>query len=257
MKMKLSTMGDASARTFSALLAGQPGLGKTRCLETCAPMLAKLPDGAPDWSRVLFIDCENGSLSVKHLAAVQKVVPYAPYTPSEILKELRAGELTGKFDLVFVDGLDSLMTSVFSKIEAADAASAKPDPRGVWQTYGKVMKSWIEGMRDLPGVSTVFVTHPKEDETADIRIAPRTAGGNMLTADTLQGMFDYVFFMLLAKLTPTSEPVRAFLTSRTGTTAVQAARYMVKARVPGGVAPLPALVPADLGAVWTHIFGAK
>lgn len=250
--LKLSNMSDQKFQRFSALVYGEPETGKTWQVRLMEPMLKRTADGKPDWSRVLYVAADPGMRSISDLADIKVFKPYVDGTPSELLRGLQ--EAKGQFDLVFIDGLDILCRTVLRTLEAEEMKKAKPDTRGVWGTYGKVIVPWIEQMRDLEGVNVVFTCHVEEDSGSDIRYKPATAGGKMLDADTLVGMFDYVFYAMIGNKNPNdlSKPKeRIFITTRGGDS-----QYHAKSRVPANVEPLPARIEADLGKVWKHMFAS-
>ena len=240
MALKLHKMGDDRLRRMSVLAYGQPGVGKTS-------LARSLP--VKDWSRFLLVPGDPGYLSISDLPIENIFIPYESGSPSELLQWLRDGA-ADKFDWIFVDGLDKLSESVLREFKKAEAKKAKPDMRGMWGDFGDAMGPWIEGMRDLAGPSIVFTCHEDEDPEADIRIKPAFAGGRVKQA--LVGMFDYVFYMKLGRTSgKTDGPMeRVFVTQRDATNS----RYAAKARMPKGK-ELDTVVPADLGAIWTRIFG--
>lgn len=247
MALKFSNLGNEVYQRRTVLVCGQPGAGKTSLVRTFGPRLKKLADGTPDWSRILYVAGDPGWASIGDLKNISSFRPFKDGKPNDLLEGLRAGQ-SKDFDLIFVDGVDKISTEVLDAFAVAEDKKPKPDTRGMWGEFGKAMRKWLLGMRDLDGANVVFTTHMRTDEDGEPRFRPAWAGGKV--SDELSGMFDFCLHMCFAKLTQTSPPSRCFITERAG----DWTRYDVKSRVPASRPKLPTVMPADLNDLWARLF---
>lgn len=253
--LKLRKLGDPSNGGFGLMLMGDPGVGKTSCIRTLSDRVKKLPDGTPDWSRVIYIDGDGGGNSIIDLKNIQVWTPFKDGPLGQLLAHLQTN--VDSYDVVWVDGIDFIMRELWGILEEIENRNPKPDRRSVWNDYGKAMWNWLSKMARLQGPAVVFVDHVKEMDSTELgpddpKFVPATAGGNTVTPDALMGMFDYVFFMTTKRLDPKLPPQRVFVTSRE--MGKGDPRYSVKSRVPLDRTPLPGVMPADLNLVYEKLF---
>lgn len=245
--MKFSTLGSSAYQRRSVLVWGRPGAGKTSLCRSFGPRLKKDASGQPDWSRVLYISGDPGHASIADLSAIQCFRPFKDGKPNDLLAGLQAGQ-SKDFDLIFVDGVDKISNDVLEVFAEAESKKARPDTRGMWGEFGKSMRRWLMGMRDLDGANVVFTTHMRTDEESDMRFRPAWAGGKV--GDELSGMFDFSLYACITKLSPTTPPEYALVTQPVG----DWSRYDVKSRVPATRPKLPVVIKSDLNLLWGHLF---
>lgn len=241
--LKLRKVGDHANRRFSLLEYGDPGVGKTSTLAQCGFMLKPLPDGTPDWSRLVFINGEEGHASISHLSGVSEWKPFVDGKPNDILRALE--DNPDAYDVVFIDGLGTIMRETYDEFKVANEASQHPNPMQVWGKYGESMLLWVSRMSRLPA-NVILTTHTQvdEDPNSKVRFKPETRGGRILSPEVLLGLFDYVTFLRWYRIDPAKPPVRSFLTSQDAKRGGDP-RYAVKFRVPLDRDPLPANIYAD------------
>lgn len=253
MAILFKTLADNTYLRRTVLVWGEPGAGKTSLARSFGTRLRKDANGKPDWKRILYVAGDPGWASIADLADVSVFRPFKDGKPNDLLAALAAGQ-SKDFDLIFVDGVDKISNDVLLAFTEAEEKKPKPDLRGMWGDFGKAMRKWLLGMRDLDGANVVFTTHASVDEDGDPRFRPAWAGGKV--REELSGMFDFCLHMKFAKLSPTTPPERCFITQRAmdKVTNGDYTRYDVKSRVPANRPALPVVMKADLDLLWKHLF---
>lgn len=251
----LRTLADQSFNKGTALIYGPSGAGKTWLIRSFAPFLKKTPEGNPDWSRVLLVIADPGQASIKDLSNIQTCTLWEDMKPNELLSALSDPSNKGKFDLIYIDGLDSIAQRIHQQIDDSENAKPKPDGFTVWREFGRAMRTWVTGMRDIPGASVIFISHDQEREDGDLKYRPKWPGGE--TREELCGYFDYVFYMRMAPLTDPAvkgkEWPALFITNRSLAKGGDP-RCEVKCRVAKDKPEVPGKVHADLHTVFKALF---
>lgn len=251
MSLKISKLGDQSFERLSFLIAGEPGRGKTSLVRTLAhkadtvfdsPEALALED-AYDWNKVLYVAADPGQLAIRRLKSLNVFRPDYGGALSDIAKHLKA-EAKTLYNWVIIDGLNNLGEVALKTFKDREAQQAKPNMMRAYGELADYMKPWIETVRDC-GVNVIFITHLDKDPEADIRYTPMFPGAKL--ANQLDGMFDEVLCLRIARRNETSPPERLLQCKPEGSPL-----YQTKDRS----GKLNAFEKPNLAALWEKIFNA-
>jgi len=181
------------------LVYGESGSGKTT--------LAGSADAVPQMRRVLFIDIEGGTLSLKATYPDVEVVRVKSWQEmQEVYNELYAGN--HGFSTIVIDSLtetqkismDRIMKKVVDEYEDRDA-----DVPGIreWNINIEQTRKFVRAFRDLP-VNTIFTALVKTDKnlrTGAIKRKPSLSGK---VADEVAGFLDIVTYLYLKEIDGTN-----------------------------------------------------
>lgn len=155
MAVKVFRAGEESARWVKALLAGEPGAGKTRTSST--------------WVEPFFASAEGGLLSV-----ADRRTPATKITSSQDLRELvtllkqepdvRKQMLGTPVSTLIVDTLDEV-GRIFMKERNAERRQESFDQRD-WGWYGEQLRGLVRELRNLD-MHVIFTVHLKETQDAE------------------------------------------------------------------------------------------
>jgi len=196
---------------FNMLVYGESGSGKTTLAGSC--------DSVPEMRKVLFIDVEGGTLSIKNKYPDVEVVRVTSWQEmSDVYNELQAGN--HGFNTVIVDSLteaqkmsmDRIMRKAVEEREDRDA-----DVAGIreWNINIEQTRKFVRGFRDLP-VNTIFTALVKADKnqkTGSTKNKPSLSGK---VADEVSGFLDIVTYLCLKEIE--GENTRVLLCGQTETT---------------------------------------
>lgn len=179
----------------SILIFGEPKVGKTSLVRTipCPP------------ERILYVCADPGTLAIRDLpipvldlTKFTKPEADAPMTPMGAVHYLynHIGEICREegFEWVVIDGLNKMgeiCLEAFQENEKNNPSGkgGKPDLFKVWGEVATYMKSMILKLRDLPSISTLFLTHEDYDDQRGI-YQPDFPG--KAVTKQLLGMFDEI-----------------------------------------------------------------
>lgn len=195
--------------SFNMLIYGSSGVGKTR--------LAGSSDGVPELRRVLFIDVEGGTLTLRN----------SPYNELEVVRvkswrdmqlvydELYAG--LHSFSTVVIDSLtevqklsmDAVMKRIVEENEERDA-----DVPGIreWNINIEQTRKFVRLFRDLP-VNTIFTALEKSDKNMRTGATRRKPSLSGKVADEVAAFLDIVVYLYNKEVG--TENKRVLLTSHT------------------------------------------
>lgn len=172
---------------FNILIYGESGVGKTR--------LAGSSDAVPGMRKVLFIDVEGGTLTLRSCYPDVDVVRVKTWLEMQALyNDLNAGE--HGFNTIVIDSLteiqkmsmDKIMRRLVEENEERDA-----DVPGIreWNINLEQTRKFVRMFRDLP-VNTIFTSLVKTDKnirTGSLRRKPYLSGK---VSDEVAGFLDIV-----------------------------------------------------------------
>jgi AAA domain len=175
---------------FNMLVYGESGVGKTT--------LAGSADEVPEMRKVLFIDIEGGTLSIRKKFPDVEVVRVRNWPELQtVYDELYAG--LHDYSTIVIDSLteaqkmsmDTVMKKLVMQYEDRDA-----DVPGIreWNINIEQTRKFVRLFRDLP-VNTVFTTLCKTDKninTGAIRRKPSLSGK---VSDEVAGFLDIVTYL--------------------------------------------------------------
>jgi hypothetical protein len=180
---------------LNVLIYGEYGAGKT--------LLAGSADEVPEMRKVLFLDIEGGTFTLKHKYPNTEVVRITNWNQmADIYKELRAG-LHIEYNTIVIDSLseaqvfnmDEIMRQlVLLKPERNEDV---PDIRE-WGINQKQVKRFIRLYRDLP-VTVIMTALMKEDKLPD---GARKKGADLpgKLANQVPALFDEVWYLYVRQL---------------------------------------------------------
>lgn len=176
---------------INVLVYGKSSIGKTT--------LAGSADAVPSMRKVLLIDCEAGSLSLRktgYLADVLKPTSWEGIV--DIYHALKAGG--HPYQTVILDSLTEIqelnMRSIMTAMkEDPDNAERDPDVPGMyeWNKSSKQMKRLIRLFRDLP-MNVIFTALMKEDKDTKTGITMRLPDLPGKLSHQVAALFDIVLY---------------------------------------------------------------
>lgn len=193
---------------FNMMVYGESGVGKTT--------LAGSSDEVPEMRKVLFLDIEGGTLSLKgRFPNVESVRIKTWKEMQSVYEELYAGN--HGFSTIILDSLteaqkmsmDLVMRKLVEEHNERDA-----DVPGIreWNINIEQTRKFVRALRDLP-VNTIFTALMKADKnqmTGSIRRKPSLSGK---VADEVAGFLDIVAYLYVTE--HEGENIRALLCGST------------------------------------------
>jgi SepF-like predicted cell division protein (DUF552 family) len=176
---------------FNLLVYGESGVGKT--------WLAGSADGVPEMRRVLFIDIEGGTLTLRNTPFNEvEVIRVLSWRDMEnIYNELSIG-IHG-FNTIIIDSLteiqkmsmDGVMRRLIEENEERDA-----DVPGMreWNINIEQTRKFVRRFRDLP-VNTIFTALAKTDKNMRTGSSKRKPYLSGKVADEVAGFLDIVVYL--------------------------------------------------------------
>lgn len=180
--LKVTTTRELAQKKLHILIYGEGKVGKTTLTTTLpCPM-----------ERVFYIGVDPGELALRghDIPAAQAA---NGIWNQEMLMSVYEHVLTNrkKYDWQVIDGLDTIGNEVYN----ANLEEFK-DGRKVWEQTNIFMDNWIRRMRDVNGVSSLWITHPTEtkpDEMGRFKIRPSMPGNKL--KDEINNYFDIIGYM--------------------------------------------------------------
>jgi hypothetical protein len=181
---------------LNMLIYGNYGAGKT--------LLAGTADAVPEMRKVLFLDIEGGTFTLKHKFPNTDVLRITNWNQmADIYDELRAG-LHSEYNTIVIDSLTEAQVFNLDEVmrelvkNKPDRSEDIPDVRE-WQINQKQVVKFIRLFRDLP--VTVIMTALMKT-TVD-KMTGKTSKGPELPgklAMRVPALFDEVFFLYVKKM---------------------------------------------------------
>lgn len=179
MKLEIGTTKNSAEPKVSILISGDPKIGKTSLVNT-------IP--VEDDAKVLYFGADPGELVLNHrnftmIRGENNVINEE--TLNELINYL--ARQSHKYDWVVVDGLDDIGKAIlWSRMEKLK------DDRAAYKDMGRIVEIFIKKIRDIDGISTIFITHEKVDvDDIGKRIHSPNMPGQKFAAELL-GLFDIV-----------------------------------------------------------------
>lgn len=193
---------------FNMLIYGESGVGKTR--------LAGSADAVPEMRRVLFIDVEGGSLTLKSCYPDVDVVRIKSWAEMQKVYDELYLDQHG-FNTIVVDSLTEIQKMSMDKImrrRVEENEEADADVPGIreWNINLEQTRKFVRLFRDLP-VNTIFTALVKLDKnmrTGSTRRKPSLSGK---VADEVAAFLDIVTYLYSKEVG--DENKRMLLTSQT------------------------------------------
>ena len=145
--MRLSRTNDSQHKRLNILIFGEPKVGKTSLAKT-------LP--VSDDSKVYYLAVDPGQLALRSRKFVIGEPDEGQQAGEKFFEEayqhlLHEGH---KYEWVIVDGCDEIAESILK-----DRLKTQRDARKGYGEMAEYVEDWMKRMRDISGVSTIFITH--------------------------------------------------------------------------------------------------
>lgn len=180
---------------FNMLIYGESGSGKTT--------MAGSSDEIPEMRRVLFIDVEGGTLSLRHAYPNVETVRVRSWNEmQEVYNELYLGN--HEYTTIVVDSLtetqklsmDKIMRKLVEEYEERDG-----DVPGIreWNINIEQTRKFVRAFRDLP-VNTIFTSLVKTDKNMRTGALKRKPSLSGKVADEVSGFLDIVTYLYVKEV---------------------------------------------------------
>ena len=184
--MILSKTNEAAHKRLSLLIFGLPKVGKTTLAKT-------LP--VSDDSKLLYINADPGQIALRDREFTMASAPNGKLSEEffdEVLEHIRT---QGKnYEWIFVDGVDEVAQAILkSKLQT------QRDARKAYGEMAEYVEGWMKAIRDVEGISVVFVTHIEQEEIGEgeVQFIPQFPGKKIQSQ--VDAWFDLVGCMRLVK----------------------------------------------------------
>lgn len=233
MALKRTKASDAAHKRLSILIYGEPKVGKTSLAKT-------LPVTSDD--KLLYVAADPGQLALRDRDFVVVQPQNGQLTEAffdEVLDHIRAEG--GSYEWIFVDGVDEVADAILKA-----KLKTQRDGRKAFGEMAEYVETWMKAIRDVEGISVVFVTHIDKDDIGEgeVQFIPQFPGKKI--QEQVDAWFDLIGCMRLVK-TSDGGYARQIQFRREGDS-----RYMVGDR--SGV--LGMYEDPDLGALFNRIHAA-
>ena len=180
-KWIISNTKEEAKKKVHTLIMGKGKVGKTGLTLTLpCPM-----------NRILYIGADPGELRLRHVE-IPTFKPANGIWNEEMMQDCYNYLLTErkKYDFSVIDGLDTLG----NEVNAGHQEEYK-DGRKAWEQTNNFMDQWIRRMRDINGVSSLWITHPAEvtDDMGRVTIKPSMPGNKL--KNEINNYFDIIGYM--------------------------------------------------------------
>lgn len=186
MTIKFTKATDAAHKRLSILIYGEPKVGKTSLAKT-------LPLSSDD--KLLYIAADPGQLALRDRGFIVAQPGTGDLTEAffdEVLDHIKTHG--NQYEWIFVDGVDEVADAILkSKLRT------QRDGRKAFGEMAEYVETWMKGIRDVQGVSVVFVTHiDKEDiGEGEIQFIPQFPGKKIQAQ--VDAWFDLIGCMRLVR----------------------------------------------------------
>lgn len=175
---------------FNMLVYGESGVGKTR--------LAGSSDAVPEMRRVLFIDVEGGSLTLKSCYPEVDVLRVKSWSDMQnVYDELYLNQ--HGFNTIVIDSLTEIQKMSMDKImrrRVEENEEADADVPGIreWNINLEQTRKFVRLFRDLP-VNTIFTALVKLDKNMRTGATRRKPSLSGKVADEVAAFLDIVVYL--------------------------------------------------------------
>lgn len=177
--------------TITMLVYGRSSIGKTT--------LAGSADAVPEMRKVLYVDVEGGTLSLRKTQYEVDVVRITDYQQfDELYAALYAGD--HGYQTVVLDSLTEIqelcMREIMRQMKAdPDNMERDPDVPGMyeWNKSEKQVKKFIRAFRDLP-INVIFTALMKEDKDSKTGVVMKLPDLPGKLAHRVAALFDIVLY---------------------------------------------------------------
>lgn len=186
MTIKFTKATDAFHKRLSVLIYGEPKVGKTSLAKT-------LPLSSDD--KLLYVAADPGQLALRDRGFIVAQPGSGDLTEAffdEVLAHIRAHG--NDYEWIFVDGVDEVAEAILkSKMKT------QRDGRKAFGEMAEYVESWMKAIRDVQGVSVVFVTHIEKEEVGEgeIQFIPQFPGKKIQSQ--VDAWFDLIGCMRLVR----------------------------------------------------------
>jgi phage nucleotide-binding protein len=199
--------------TFNMLIYGDWGVGKT--------MLAGQSDDVPEMRKVLFIDLEAGTASLRDYPNIDVVRVTSWPQMQEVYDHLRTGQ--HPYQTIVLDSLTEIQKfnqDEVMRLLILKDASRDPDILGLqeWNKSSNQIRKFVRAFRDLP-YNVIFTSLEQVARDKMQRQIKLPALPGKL-AKEIPGFFDYVFYYYIDTID--EQEVRILRTQRSSDTAAKA-----------------------------------
>lgn len=179
---KITTTRELALKKVHIMIYGEDKVGKTSLILTIpCPM-----------ERILYLGADPGELALRNVNVAALQAANGIWNEA-LLQDVYDYTLANRknYDWVAVDGLDS----IGNEVNYAHQEEFK-DGRKAWEQTNAFMDRWIRRMRDITGVSTLWITHgieSKPDEMGRTVVRPSVPGNKL--KDEINQYFDIIGYM--------------------------------------------------------------
>lgn len=180
--LKVTTTKELAHKKVHVLIYGEGKVGKTSLTLTLpCPM-----------ERILYLGVDPGELALRDVGVAALQARNGIWN-QEMLQEVYDYTLENRkrYDWQVIDGLDTVGNEVYNH-----NAEEHKDGRKAWEQTNLFMDQWIRRMRDIDGISSLWITHPTETKPDDMgrtMIRPSMPGNKL--KDEIDQYFDIVGYM--------------------------------------------------------------
>lgn len=185
---KVTTTRELALKKVHILIYGEDKVGKTSLVLT-------IPC---EMERILYLGADPGELALRNVNVAALQAAHGIWNEA-LLQDVYDYTLANRknYDWVVVDGLDT----IGNEVHYAHDEEYK-DGRKSWEQTNAFMDRWIRRMRDVTGVSTLWITHATEskpDEMGRTTVRPSVPGNKL--KDELNQYFDIIGYMKQVRAT--------------------------------------------------------
>lgn len=177
--ISIGTTKNAASPRLKILQHGRPKIGKTWLIRT-------IP--VENDQEILYFGADPGELAINDRDFARVVVPNNAITEDTLNQFYNyLVKSSHKYKWVVVDGLDDIAEKILWH-----RMDVNKDDRASYKEMGRIMKVFITKVRDIDGISSLFITHSKEEEDDMKRriVSPNIPGQKLATE--MLGLFDIV-----------------------------------------------------------------
>lgn len=186
MTIKFTKATDAAHKRLSVLIYGEPKVGKTSLAKT-------LPLSSDD--KLLYVAADPGQLALRDRGFIVAQPGNGDLTEAffdEVLAHIKTHG--NDYEWIFVDGVDEVAEAILKA-----KMKTQRDGRKAFGEMAEYVESWMKAIRDVQGVSVVFVTHIEKEDVGEgeIQFIPQFPGKKIQSQ--VDAWFDLIGCMRLVR----------------------------------------------------------